>query len=60
MIDLKAIRKSLGETQDTFAKRFGVNQSTLQRWEVEGLPEHGTARLAVERVVADLQQLTAE
>jgi transcriptional regulator with XRE-family HTH domain len=26
-------RKRLGESQAEFAKHFGVNQSTIQRWE---------------------------
>jgi DNA-binding transcriptional regulator YiaG len=33
MIDVARLRKSLGESQSAFAERFGVNQSTVSRWE---------------------------
>lgn len=32
-IDVARLRKSLGESQAAFAERFGVNQSTVSRWE---------------------------
>ena len=33
MIDVARLRKSLGAPQAAFAERFGVNQSTVSRWE---------------------------
>lgn len=52
--DIKRARQRLGESQAAFAKRFGVNQSTLQRWETGGVTESGTARIAIEYVLAEL------
>ena len=51
---LKA-RTELGETQTVFAARFGVDQSTIHRWETTGVPERGTAAFAVERVILELE-----
>jgi DNA-binding transcriptional regulator YiaG len=59
-IDVKAIRTALGETQEAFGRRFGVDQATIHRWESLGIPEHGAARAVMERFVADLQQFTAQ
>lgn len=53
--DIKALRTSLGESQAEFASRFGVYQTTIHRWETEGLPARGTARKAVERLLEDMQ-----
>jgi DNA-binding transcriptional regulator YiaG len=39
------VRKRLGENQTEFARRLGVSQPTLCRWETEGLPREGAARL---------------
>lgn len=48
---IRAARDALGETQTVFAARFGVDQATVHRWETRGLPENGTARVAVEQFV---------
>lgn len=52
--DIKAARTKLGETQTAFAERFGVDQATVHRWETKGLPERGTARVAVESLLKEL------
>lgn len=52
--DIKAIRIRLGESQTEFARRFGVNQSTVHKWETKGLPNRGTARVAVESLLDEL------
>lgn len=53
---IKALRqKRLKESQAKFASRFGVNQSTVNRWEKNGIPERGTARMAVERVLEEIK-----
>ena len=52
---IRAARKALNESQAAFATRFGVNQATVHRWETEGLPERGTARLMVEQVLETLR-----
>jgi len=54
--DIKAIRTQLGESQAAFAQRFGVDQATVHRWEKKGLPKRGTARVAVENLLDDLEQ----
>lgn len=58
--DIKAARKHLGETQTAFAERFGVDQATVHRWETRGLPERGTARVAVENLLKDLAAPASE
>lgn len=55
-INVRQIRTEiLKESQTAFAERFGVDQSTVARWEIEGLPSRGTAKKAVEKFVADLE-----
>lgn len=54
-IDVRSVRKSLGESQARFAERFGVNQVTIHRWEKNGLPKHGAARNAVERLIEKVE-----
>lgn len=51
---IKAARIGLGESQATFGERFGVDQSTVHRWETEGPPERGAAGKMIERVLGDL------
>lgn len=53
-MDVKSIRKALGESQEVFGDRFGVNQTTVHRWETKGIPARGTARTAIHRLVCDL------
>lgn len=52
--ELKATRERLGESQSQFGERFGVDQSTIHRWETDGISDRGTTKLAVERVLAEL------
>jgi DNA-binding transcriptional regulator YiaG len=56
MKTIKSVRKSLGETQDKFGKRLGVNQATICRWELKGIPEEGPARYAIEQLLRDLRR----
>lgn len=58
--DLKQTRLALGEDQETFASHFGVNQSTVHRWETLGIPTRGTSAIAVERVMVDLRARALE
>lgn len=51
---LKKVRSDLGESQTTFAERFGVDQATVSRWETEGPPDRGMAAKLIERVLGDL------
>jgi transcriptional regulator with XRE-family HTH domain len=54
--DVKTARKKLGESQAVFGARFGVDQSTVHRWETKGVPGNriGAARMAVESLLATL------
>jgi len=54
-VDVRALRVSLKESQTAFAERFGVDQSTVARWEIDGLPTRGTARRAVEKLAEELR-----
>lgn len=54
--DIKSAREAVAESQAAFGARFGVDQSTVHRWETEGVPTRGAARVAIERVLSDLQE----
>lgn len=49
--DLKAARDALGLSQNALARRLGLSQSTVLRWEAGTRIEHPTLlRLALERL----------
>jgi DNA-binding transcriptional regulator YiaG len=52
---IKSTRAKLGESQEVFGARFGVDQSTVHRWETAGVSDRGTTMLAVERVLSDIE-----
>ena len=52
-IEIKALRKYLGESQVEFAARFRVNQATVCRWEANGIT-HGPTKIAMEGVLNSL------
>lgn len=52
--EILTARRRLGESQAKFGKRFGVEQNTIHRWETIGIPETGTTRALIERVLTDL------
>ncbi len=43
-IDVRAIRRTIGMTQETFARHFGVNKRTVQDWEQGRRVPTGAAR----------------
>jgi DNA-binding transcriptional regulator YiaG len=51
---LKAMRDRLGESQEAFARRFGVARTTLLRWETDGPPTFGPTSAHIASVLADL------
>lgn len=54
--DIKRLReKRLRESQAKFALRFGVDQTTIHRWEKHGLPERGFVRKAAERILEEIE-----
>ena len=40
--------------------RLNVHQATLSRWEKEGLPDKGPARLLLRRILEELEKEAAE
>jgi len=52
-----AARKSVRESQEAFAARFGVDQSTVHRWERVGVPDRGTTLMAIQRVISEIEGL---
>jgi transcriptional regulator with XRE-family HTH domain len=57
--DILAARQRLNESQAAFGERFGVDQSTVHRWETNGLPDRGAARFAVETFLASIDTVEA-
>lgn len=57
---IKEMRVSLGESQVIFGARFGVDQSTVHRWETETPPKRGPALLALRSLHAELTGKAAE
>jgi len=47
--DIKELRRLRNWTQDDMARHFGVDKSTVWRWENEGIPARGATRKAIER-----------
>lgn len=54
--DIKQTREFLGESQAQFGARFGVDQSTVHRWEAAGAPRRGPARVAIERMLNEVNE----
>lgn len=48
-IDIKKLRKFRSWTQKAMGDHFGVDLSTVWRWENEGIPDRGVTRKAIER-----------
>lgn len=53
---IREAREQVGESQAVFGQRFGVDQSTVHRWETSGPPRTGAARKAIERELSQIQQ----
>ena len=53
--EIRAVRERRSETQEDFAKHFGVARSTIAMWETNGTPENGAARHHVERILAEIE-----
>lgn len=53
---IREAREALGESQAVFGSRFGVDQSTVHRWETDGPPTRGPGRMAIEQIVNELHQ----
>jgi putative transcriptional regulator len=58
-VDVKAIRRKLGMTQQTFAARFGFSINTLRHWEQGKREPEGPARaylLVIDRAPDTVQK----
>lgn len=52
---IREAREKVGESQAAFGARFGVDQSTIHRWETKGAPRRGPARKAIEREISSIE-----
>jgi DNA-binding transcriptional regulator YiaG len=54
---IKTAREKVAkESQEAFSRRFGVDQSTIARWEADGPPTRGAGKMAIERVLSELTE----
>lgn len=53
---IREARERVGESQAVFGERFGVDQSTIHRWETNGPPTKGPGRRALERELLSIEQ----
>lgn len=51
---VKKARETLGETQEQFADRIGIDQGTVSRWEAGKLPRKGMTQAFLRRVLEDI------
>jgi DNA-binding transcriptional regulator YiaG len=51
---IKQARERLGESQDAFCGRLGIDQGTLSRWEAGRLPRTGMVQMHVARVIEEI------
>lgn len=54
--EIKRTREALEESQAVFGIRFGVDQSTVHRWESKGPPARGAARKALEEALPEIRK----
>ncbi len=52
--DIRNARAAVEESQAAFGARFGVDQSTLHRWETKGPPRRRLVQDAISRALARL------
>lgn len=53
---IKAARTALGDSQAAFGARLGVDQSTVHRWETEGPPKRGAAKMLISQLLETLSK----
>jgi len=62
-IDVRAVRRKIGMSQDEFARQFGVSKRTVQDWEQNRRRPEGPARAflrVIEREPEAVQRALAE
>lgn len=55
---IQKARRDSGDTQTEFARRIGVDQSTISRWEKEGISDRLTS-IAVESILKQVKTARA-
>lgn len=55
---IQKARRDTGDTQTEFARRIGVDQSTISRWEKEGISDRLTS-IAVESILKQVKTARA-
>ncbi|WP_458756652.1 helix-turn-helix domain-containing protein [Afipia sp. TerB] len=58
--DIKRVRQLRKESQEAFGTHFGVDQSTIHRWETIGPPQRGAAAVGIGKVLSDLEAESAD
>jgi DNA-binding transcriptional regulator YiaG len=53
--DIADARGRLKESQAAFAARFGVNQSTIDRWENDGVPSRPLVQKAIKQTLEKIK-----
>lgn len=53
---LRKARERVGESQTEFAKRFGVAQPVLSRWETGQARPAAAVRILIKRILDELQE----
>jgi len=51
---IRTVRTGRKQSQLEFGELFGVDQSTISRWETRGPPQDGPIRILIEYVLAEL------
>jgi len=54
--EVRKARAALKESQAAFGARFGIDQSTVHRWETDAPPKRGPALMALESLLAEVGQ----
>ena len=52
---IRTLRNRLGETQTDFARRIGIAQNTLCKWEANGIPHRSYGRVLLERALPEIE-----
>lgn len=53
--EIQEARRKVAESQEAFSRRFGVDQSTIHRWETSGPPRQKVVQEGIRRVLSDIE-----
>ena len=53
---IRSARDALKQSQAEFAAHFGVDQTTVHRWETKGPPNRGPGAKLIDRVLAEIEK----